>query len=170
MFQFLNIIPLTDLVNGLLRYVTIIGVVVAISGIFLTVYQIRQGNKTKRATFFKELYSAMYGDSDVTQGYYLVDHGTFEYSDSFHRSEDEKPIDRLLTFMDLICYLRKQDLIAESEIRFFEYELTRVWENPQIQKYLEVVRKSYLDFGCKTPPFPNFVWYCEARRQDAGAP
>jgi hypothetical protein len=70
----------------------------------------------------------MYSDSDVTQGYYLVDHGEFKYSERFHRSEEEKSIDRLLTFVDLICYLRRQDLITESEIRYFEYELTRVSE------------------------------------------
>jgi hypothetical protein len=162
MFRFENTISLADIVNGLL-------LIVAVIGIFLTLYQIKQSNKTQRASFFKELYSMMYGDSDVTQGYYLIDHGEFKYSDSFHRSQHEKPIDRILTFMDLICYLRKEDLIAEQEIGFFEYELTRVCDNQEIQKYLAVVRKSYGDFECKTPPFPNFVWYCEKRRQDAGA-
>jgi len=154
MFQFKNTISLADIVNGLL-------LVVATIGIFLTLYQIKQSNKTQRATFFKELYSTMYSDSDVTRGYYLIDHGKFKYSDSFHRSEEEKPIDRLLTFIDLICYLRKQDLITESEIRYFEYELTRVYQDKEIQRYLEVVQRSHQDFGCETRPFSSFVWYCQ---------
>jgi hypothetical protein len=135
--------------------------IVATIGIFLTLYQVKQGNKTRRATFFKELYSTMYSDPDVSQGYYLIDHGKFRYDDDFHRSEEEKPIDRLLTFIDLLCYLRKNRLIAESEIRYFEYELIRVYENKEIQRYLEVVRQSYRDFGCKTPPFSSFDWYCK---------
>jgi hypothetical protein len=154
MFQFQYTISLADIINGFL-------LVVATIGIFLTLYQIKQSNKTRRATFFKELYSTMYSDSDVTQGYYLIDHGKFKYSDSFHHSDEEKPIDRLLTFIDLLCYLRKQDLITESEIRYFEYELTRVYQNKEIQRYLEVVQRSYQDFGCETPPFSSFVWYCE---------
>jgi|GEM_PF-1794634 len=135
--------------------------IVAILGIWLTLLQITEGSKTQKAAFFKDLYSTMYSDPDVREAFYQVEYGKFIYNPKFHDSPSEKKIDRLLSFVDLVCDLYDQKIITEREMRFFKYEFARISQDPNVQGYLEFLRSFYDSVGTGTRPFPSFVSYCK---------
>ncbi len=109
----------------------------------------------------------MYSDPDVREAFYQVEYGEFVYDQSFHGSQTERKIDRLMSFVDLVCDLYAQGIITEHEMRFFKYEFTRIHQNRNVQGYLEFLKDFYERVGTDTMPFPSFVSYCEkvARRQ-----
>jgi hypothetical protein len=154
MFQFQSNVSVTDLINVAL-------LVVAIIGIFLTYRQIRIGYKTQKATFFKEIYSTMFSDPDIRNAYYQIEYDEFTYDSEFHGSENEKLIDRLLSFVDLVCELYNQKVITEREMSFFHYEFIRIYKNKNVQAYLKFLKKFYKKVGSKTEPFHSFVTYCK---------
>src|SRR5690349_8360586 len=105
MLDFQNTYSIADIINAFLLGVTSIGII-------FTFLQIRAARKTQKATFFKELYSTMFSDNDIRQVYYQIEYDEFVYDKNFHGSENEKLLDRLLSFADLVCDLYAQKVIS----------------------------------------------------------
>lgn len=104
-------LSISDKINTALLFVTAIGFVAAL-------WQVRASARTQRATFLKDLYMQLRTDTDVAYAFYLIEYGKFSYDRNFHDSELEKKIDRLLTFIDLVCEMRAQKIITEREMNF----------------------------------------------------
>lgn len=147
-------ISVGDIANVLL-------LIVAIFGIYYTYLQIESNYKTQKASFFKELYSTMYSDPEIIDIYYKIEYDTFNYGPKFHRSPEEKQLDRLLSFLDLICNLYEQKIITDYEMESFRYRIRRVYINHNILSYLKFLEKFYPTTGAETRPFQSFVSYCE---------
>jgi hypothetical protein len=156
MFQFENTYSIADLINAGLLFVAIVG-------IFLTYRQIKGSHKTQKATFFKDLYSTMFSDHDIRDAFYQIEYGEFNYDVNFHGSDNEKAIDQLLSFIDLICDLYAQGIITQHEMSFFKYEFTRIYFNDNVQRYLKFLTGFYTQIGTETKPFPSYVAYCESK-------
>lgn len=154
MINFQFTISVADVINFAL-------LIMATTGVWLTFRQLKLNYRTQKATFFKDLYSIMYGDSDIREGLYLVNYDKFAYNKSFHGSQNEKFIDRMLSFLDLICDLYYQDVITDYEMKFFKYELSVVYKNEQIRQYLNFLRQHSKSKGLDTEPFPSFTAYCD---------
>ena len=154
MLQFKNTISISDLIN---TFLLIVGVI----GIFLAYRQIKDGYKTQKATFFKDLYSTMFSDPDIRTAYYQIEYDKFIYDDNFHGSQNEKHLDRLLSFVDLVCDLYNQKMITKHEMQFFKYEFLRVYQNENVRGYLDFLRGFYHNVGVETEPFFSFVSYCK---------
>jgi hypothetical protein len=137
---------------------------IAVGGIYLTLQQIRQGYEIQKATFFKELYLTFFDDSEIRQAFYLIDYNQLLYNEDgkgFENSPHEKPIDRLLNFVNLLCELYERKLLTKKEMRFFQYEMIRIWRNSTIQTYLEYLAENAQSIGDDKPPFESFVRYCK---------
>ena len=154
MFQFQNTVSIADITN-------IVLLLVAIIGIFFTYYQIKQGFKTQRAVFFKELYLTLFSDEVIRKAFYQIEYDRFVYDASFHGSSSEKTIDRLLSFIDLVCEIYEQKVITKREMSFFKYEIIRVYMNDNIQNYLKFLKDFYDLVEIGTIPFSSFISYCE---------
>jgi hypothetical protein len=152
--HFENTFTIADILNFILLLITAIGVILAYR-------QIKEGRKTQSATFFKELYSTMFSDTEIGNAYYKIEYNEFNYDKSFHGSEEEKIIDRLLGFVDLLCYLHAQRVITDKEMMFFRYRLFRIYKNPNIQRYFEFLRLFFDAVGSQARPFNSFFSYCE---------
>jgi hypothetical protein len=149
----LSIISIADILNSILLLATIIGV-------FLAYRQIKEGRKTQRATFFKDLYLTLYGDTDIGNAYYQIEYGEFLYDENFHGSPDEKSIDHLLNFANLVCRLYHQKVITEQEMSVFHYRFLRIYQDPHVQNYLEFLTSfSFNQVGVRR--LQDFVSYCE---------
>jgi hypothetical protein len=94
----LNEFTLPDIINTGLLVITALGVIAA-------VVQIRNGTKAQRATYLKDLYLQFRTDPDIAESFYLIEYDKFKYDSTFHGSKIEPKIDRLLTFIDLVCEL-----------------------------------------------------------------
>jgi len=146
--------------------------IVAVTGIMLTYQQMRQNHKIQKANFFKELYTTMFADEEVRGAAYMIEYDKFVYNGDFHGSPQEKMVDRLLSFADLVCDLYAQELLSAHEMDFFNYEFVQVYKNANIQHYLDYLKERYIATGRETghdiQPFPAYVAYCEAQLRARG--
>ncbi len=116
---------------------------VAIVGIFLTYKEINQSRITQKATFFKDLYSTFFSDKEIRQAFYQIEQDTFEFELEFYGTENEKLMDRLLSFVDLVTDLYDQKIITPHEMNFFKYQLMRIYQNKNVKGYLRYLTAFY---------------------------
>ena len=119
--------------NEIIACVTMI---VAIIGFVFSCYQWRQKVQSERAEKLLHLIKLLRNDMQQLSVLYTIDYGEQWYDCSFHNSEKEAEVDRFLSFYEYILYLRSNHTISEREFCFFEYDITRIVGNPDIQAYL----------------------------------
>lgn len=120
-------------VTDILALISVI--LVIISGLF-ALCQWKKTVKLKRADYINELTDKIRSDEDIKKTIYLLEYDDFSYDSKFHNNTDiELPIDKTLSFFSYICYLRSMKIITEKEFDFFKYELRRIIQNSEIQKY-----------------------------------
>ena len=120
------------------HYLTIASLVmVAIGGVFAGV-QWNVSNKIKRAEFINIIIEKLRFDKDMAQTMYKIDYGESWYSDDFHNgnSDLEFEIDKLLSYLSYICYLKKTKNISKEEFKVLQYEIIRVCSSFDVQSYL----------------------------------
>ena len=164
---------IADIISAVVLVVTVISLSLSLSltrkGLDLTREQIEQNNKQlqqshqiQKATFFKELYLTMFGDQDIRDALYLLDKDEFVYGNSFRKSDDEKRIDRLLSFADLVCALSMWGLLEDQEMQFFRYELMVIYNDPHVQAYLQYLKEAFkTETKADLQPFSSFTAYCQ---------
>ncbi len=105
---------------------------IAIFGGVLALCQWKNSVKTKRAEFLAQLIEKIRFDTELMTTIYSIDYNQDWYNASFHRSELEFSMDKLLSYVDYICYLKETKNISEKEFLMFEYELHRICASSQI--------------------------------------
>lgn len=142
----------SEWINALLLLATVLGVLAATR-------QLRMTAKTQRAVFLKDLYWRMRSDPDVQAAYYMIEYDQFSYDDTFHGSEYEPKVDRLLTLFDLVCELYWQSALTKKDMMFFAYQMQRVYCNQDIQNYLSFLGKFYQANEVVKIPFAAYQKY-----------
>ena len=157
MLQLQNTISVADII-GLLT------LIVAATAAVVAVHQIRENHKTQKATFFKEVYTAMYDDPLILEGWHLIEYETFTYDDNHFDGSlsTEKAIDRMLGFYDLICDLFDQRILTEREMMPFRYKLLTTYRSPDIRRYMNFVDAFSLSVGIPIENWHHFRTYCES--------
>jgi hypothetical protein len=139
--------------------VALLGLAIATIGVFLAYRQIRQANRHKRAEFVMDFYRHFTGDADIQNIYYKIEYEQFRYDqNTFHNSQEEKQIDKLLHLFCSIARLWKTDVIGINDIGEFAYEYLRVYRNENVKQYI----KGWLDewfpkTGIRIKPFGAFL-------------
>ena len=131
----------------------------AVVAIFMTWWQARASAKTQRATFLRDLYATLNNDDGIRVAYYMIEYGKFNYDKDFHQSEQEHNMDRLLSFVDLVCELYLRGVLTHREIQFFEYRFRRIAMDTEVGKYLEFLGQFYVANHATSIPFPSFSRY-----------
>ena len=149
--QFQNTFSYADLVNFVL-------LIVAFVSIFLL---LRRQRRQNRATLFKELYLMVFGDADFGDAFFLIEKGQFVYGATAAYSPQERLVNRLLRFMDLVCEVYADKMLTEQEMNLFKRQFIRVYEHPSVKGYFKFLTEDYSEAGAGTTPFPHFVAYCE---------
>jgi len=162
-----------DIISAVVLIVTVISISISLSltrrGLALTREQIEQNNKQlqqshhiQKASFFKELYLTMFGDQDIRDALYLLDKDEFVYESQFRKSDNEKRVDRLLSFVDLVCALYMWGLLEDQEMQFFKYELMLIYNDPHVQAYLQYLKDVFkAETKADLHPFSSFTTYCQ---------
>lgn len=154
MLEFQTSYSIADVISLLL-------LVAAVVGIFLSLKETRETAKTEKAVFFKDLYTTMFADPNIRDAYYQIEYEEFKYDADFHGSNNERLIDRLLSFVDLVCDLHAQGILTEHEMSFFKYQLLQIYKNRNVRVYLSFLEDFYAKSGANTKPFASFTRYCE---------
>lgn len=108
-----------------------------IGGLF-ALYQWQESNKSKRAELIYSIYEKIRFSDSIMATIYMIDYGESWYNDKFHNDnrEMELSIDRLLSILNYICYLKKNRNITDQEFSFLNYTLDRVCSSYDMQAYL----------------------------------
>jgi hypothetical protein len=135
---------------------TLAGLLIASIVLFLTWLSMRRHNRQKRAEFLIDLYNQYMADSDIMSIYYEIEYGQFEYNESFHQSESEKKLDKLLGIFENIAKLWEMDNITLEDVRIIAYEYIVVYQDHAVQEYLGFLDNWFRDRSIKVTPYAAF--------------
>ena len=68
--------------------------------------------------------------------YYKLEYSDFKYDVSFHGSETEKKLDKLLGHLSNVGRLYYSNILTRDDLKFLEYEFLVVYQNKNIKAYL----------------------------------
>jgi hypothetical protein len=154
MFGFNLTINISDIIS-------IVLLIIACVGIYLTVRQLRQNYVVQKATFFKDLHLFAISDASWRKGFYLVIYNKFVFDENFMGSETEKNIDSLLSYFDLVGGLYATGMLTKQEMPIFENAFRQVYANDNIRIYLDYLENKYKGLGSNFAPFKYFALYCQ---------
>ena len=117
---------------------SIIAIILSIAGGIFAYRQWTVSNKTKRTELIKQVMEQLRFDKEMVDTMYLVEYDDTWYDDNFHNRDDdlEYRIDKLLSYLSYICYLKTENHINNKEFRILRYEVNRVCTSPCVQTYL----------------------------------
>lgn len=113
-------------------------------GVLATFRQIYLSNKQKRADLILQLYNQFNSDNDMIEAYFALEYETFKYDESFHDSEFERKLDKLLGLFSNIGLLFQMGIIRKSDLDFIKYEFQIIYENQEVNRYFEFLDNWFL--------------------------
>ena len=105
---------------------------------FFALFQWNSAKKLRRAEFIDKILSQTRFNKDMAKTMYIIDYDHYWYTEDFHNSSSnfEFQVDKLLSYMDYICYLFYMKNISDKEFNILKYELNRICISPSVQAYL----------------------------------
>lgn len=126
-------ITVSDKINIALLAATTIGVFAAFIQIYIS-------NRQKRADLLLQLCNQFYQDKEMQDIYYDIEYGQFHYAaGTFHMSEDERKLDKLLGLFSNIGQLFEMGIINDRDLEFIKYEFQIIYECPDVQNYFQTL-------------------------------
>lgn len=126
-------VSISDLINVALLVATTIGV-------FAAFRQIWVSNKQKRADIILQLCNQFYQDKEMQDMYYKIEYSRFQYkAETFHASEEEKQLDKLLGLFSNIGQLYQMKIINDRDLEFIKYEFQIIYEYRGVQLYFQTL-------------------------------
>ena len=108
-------------------------------GLLFTVYQSRRTNAQARAALVAACLTGFAEDEDIQSAFYMIEYSEFKYDAAFHRSDEERNVDKLLRHFANIALAWQAGLLSTQDVRPIQYYLRRVLDDPEIQKYLKFI-------------------------------
>jgi len=108
----------------------------------LAAWQLREANKQnkksavqKRSEYVIDLYNTFVNDKDMFDAYYKIEYSEFVYDGTFHGSELEKKVYKLLGHFSNIGRLFNLGILTRDDVRFLEYEFLIIFQNSNVKAY-----------------------------------
>lgn len=108
----------------------------AFFGIIIALFQLSSANKTKRIEIIESVLKQLRFDKDISKIINTIDYREFRYDGHFHGSKIEFQVDKLLSYLDFICYLKFKKFLSKAEFSLIKYEIMRICSDRGIQRYL----------------------------------
>lgn len=156
-----------DTIESVFEYNTdLIPLILSVIGGVFALYQWNLSVKNNKAQYVDNLLQKMMDDEEIREFLRMVDYEEEWYKKEFHDVADNPenrhiPViaDRTLFFMNYLCYINAQKIIRNAELKVFEYYLTTLAQNLQVQSYLLDLYQYSLAEKRKFP-FEFFLDYC----------
>lgn len=130
-----SMISLADTINlGLL--------VLTLLGLFFTGFQLMQTKKINRSSLVKEMYFNLYNDEELREIFYMIEWDDSEISRVLNLggTEEERKVDKLLSFFDIICNMYYRGVLGKKDMKVFSYEMMRVYGHSAVAEYLKFLK------------------------------
>ena len=109
----------------------------AAGALILNIAQSRRTNSQARATLVAACLKDFADDEDIQRAFYAIEYAEFKYDESFHRSQQERQIDKLLRHFANLALSWKGGLLTTKDVKPVQYYILRVMKNAEIIKYME---------------------------------
>ena len=120
-----------------LNITSLLSILVALGGLLALLREYHRSNGIKRAEFVDKLIEKLRGDEDIRYILYLFQYGDFVYDGTFHGDvEMERRVDKALSYLSYICYLKDNGVISDKDFSFFEIEVAQALRNSALIDYL----------------------------------
>ena len=131
--------------------------ITATLGVFLTFMKLRSSARVQQASFFKEMHLTFLQDREVRESFYLIEYNKYKYGCSAPGEEREQSVDRLLLVLETIVILRNRELITKEDYKSFEYYISRVCGNAEVQAYFAFLKEWASRGSHFSTPFANLM-------------
>jgi len=112
-------------------------------GLIMNYFQMRKTITQKRAEFLITLARDYLLDPDLIELYYQIDYEEFEFDEGMLQTDREKKLDKLLYIYENIARMYVMDNINKNDIKYFAYRFIRVYQNPEVKKYVAFLNEWY---------------------------
>jgi len=121
------------------NYLTVLSIIIALGGGIFAVIQWFSFKKLRRAEFIDKIINTIRFDKDMPQIIYIIEYEYNWYNDDFHNNKNrdfQYRIDKLLSYIDYVCYLFNSENISDEEFKVLQYIITAICVSPDVQAYL----------------------------------
>jgi len=140
----------SDIINIFLLVVTVVAAFAAFRQIYIS-------NRHKRADLILQLYTDFSDDKDMQDIYYLMEYQQFVYSKTtFHMSENERKLDKLLGLFSNIGQLYQMGIIKDTDLEFIKYEFQVIYETDGVHEYFKFLDEYFQRRGINHIQFKPF--------------
>ena len=133
--------------------IPVLSLAVAASVFLLNLRQTFLNNKIARSKIISDTLHAFMDDETIQKAFYKVEYRKFKYSPSFHGSEEETEIDKLLRHYSNLAMMWKNGLLTLNDIYPIQYYILRITQNPDINKYFEFMEDWTKKANISSHPF-----------------
>jgi hypothetical protein len=133
----LQVLPLWAQVA--LAIVPALGALFAAFGLLLNVQQSRKTNAQARAALVAGCLKGFAEDEEIQKAFYAIEYSEFQYDEGFHKSPQEREIDKLLRHFANLALAWQAGLLSTADIQPVQYYVLRVMRDPEIKKYLAFI-------------------------------
>ena len=120
-----------------MQYAQLLAALATVGAFVYAIVHVQQSKRHKRAEFIIQLHDIFIHDADMMEMFYMIEYGDFHYDEHFHMTQEEKKLDKLLGHFNNICRLHEMKILRDDDIELMQYEICRVAQNLQVQKYFE---------------------------------
>lgn len=131
------------------------GLITAIVGVSVRLYQANKANAIKRAELLRNLLDRYYSQ-EITAGLNAIEKGQFVYSKgnaSFSlgtlQGKDSTLVVPVLLFFSNLCFLKDSGLMAVKEFSFFEWRLREIMSKQCVSDYVESLTHDHAGVAMK---------------------
>ena len=124
----------------------------------------------KKHNFLANITNDLFDDTDLRKFFYEIDYEKFSFSegklDEFKGSDQERHLDALLYRYNLLGRLVRMKVLRRTEIEFMFFEMTQVFKNAEVSKYLSWLEREYVQYGgigknTRKRPYDDARWLIE---------
>ena len=125
-------------------------------GLILNAWQLSRATRQRRVEQVTNVFQQIFDDHDLAEIYYLLEYGKFDYTDTFHGSDKEKKLDKLLALFNSLARLRTMGLLKISDLDLVTYEYLVIYQDKGVKQYLAFLDQWYKKRKIDQYPFENF--------------
>ncbi|HEY0605601.1 MAG TPA: hypothetical protein VGD58_21945 [Herpetosiphonaceae bacterium] len=137
---------------------TLVGLLFAGVSLLVTAYQLRINSRVQKAQFLLDITDRYFSDSEIRSLFYKLDHREFVFDENNVRGNNElRTLDKLLYILDVIGRMVRMKTITVEEVNILRFQILRVLDNHETNKYLNWLDRSYTSVETARPAISNDV-------------
>ena len=91
---------------------------------FFALFKWKKAVNIQRTEYINELMSKTRADEEISEVIQMFEYNMPWYCLAFHGSENEKRVDKTLSYFSYICYLKKGELLQRKNLSFLNMKLS----------------------------------------------